>query len=174
MITNEEYTGDREPLLIKFFESHKGKNVWASKLKQGRYYILKKRDIYNQMNYNNPYELVQFVGYGPDAKRGSGPDWSQLKPKIKNIKSLNDGIYLHVRAFDTYNKPMGVAPFKPEIYLFGLYEYEGSAALGSGATPVSFYETRLTPDNLYAFIKGSKFKPDREALKSPRRSTGFR
>lgn len=110
---------------IEFFEKIKGKNIRATSLIPGTWYIVMERTTTHHLNYENPYEFVQYLGIGnPDTE-----EYQRIK--IGNLKNVESPPYAVFKTFDSRDG---------STYIYGMYEFEGALSQGSGATPVSFYK----------------------------------
>ncbi len=101
-----------------------GRNVRCPSLVPGTLYIMKEWTIKHHVNYNNPFQVVEFIGSGRDDT-GERVLFAE-NPAIKDMK---DGDYFYFKGGDTEGKD----------YVFGAYMHENWVCITSSAVRVTCY-----------------------------------
>ncbi len=101
-----------------------GRNVRCPSLVPGTLYLLKEWTTKHHVNYDNPFQVVEFIGSG---REDTGE--RVLFAANPAIKDMKDGDYYYFKAIEKSG----------ESYEFGAYMYENSVRITSSAVRVTCY-----------------------------------
>jgi hypothetical protein len=104
-----------------------GKNARCPSLVPGTLYIIKEWTIKHHVNYDNPFQVVKFLGSGRED--GGERTFFDKNPAINTMK---DGDYYFFEAVDN----------KGETYSFGAYMFENCVCITSSAVRITCYEIK--------------------------------
>jgi hypothetical protein len=101
-----------------------GRNVRCPSLIPGTLYIMKEWSVKHHANYDNPFQVVEFVGSG---REDTGE--RVLFAENPAIKEMKDGDYFYFKAIDNNGQP----------FIFGAYMHENCVCVTSSAVRVTCY-----------------------------------
>ncbi len=116
-----------------------GGSVRPTSLKKNQIYMMRERSTASHFNYSMDRFPVIFLGGGrakwDDLLKKTKYDWFDAE-KNKRIKDMEYGDYYYFKAAEVKRGKGKIN----KVYLFGAYEWNGSLAIGSGASGVSMYK----------------------------------